>query len=201
MKVNLELCTTNYIIMKTIKILTLFLFALTCLAFTKNTAKKVDIEKSVVKWVGYKLTGQHEGTISIREGELNFENNVLTGGTFTIDMGSINTTDLEGGSKNRLDEHLKDEDFFDVDKYKTAAMIFKEIKPSDNDYSIKADLTIKGITNEISFNMSVSEASATANLKIDRTQFNITYKSATFTNILKDKAIYDEFDLSVKLSF
>ena len=192
---------TNYILMKTIKILTLFLFAFTCLAFTKNTTKKVDVEKSVVKWVGYKLTGQHEGTISIKEGELNFENKVLTGGTFTMDMGSINTTDLEGGSKNRLDGHLKDEDFFDVDKYKTAAMVFKEIKPSDKDYSIKADLTIKGITNEILFNMSVSETSATANLKIDRTQFNITYKSATFTNILKDKAIYDEFDLSVKLSF
>ena len=201
MKVNLELCITNYIIMKTIKILTLFIIAFTCLAFTKNTTKKVDVEKSVVKWVGYKLTGQHEGTISIKEGELNFENNVLTGGTFTIDMGSINTTDLEGDSKNRLDGHLKDEDFFDVDKYKTAAMVFKEIKPSDKDYSIKADLTIKGITNEILFNMSVSETSATANLKIDRTKFNITYKSATFTNILKDKAIYDEFDLIVKLSF
>ena len=201
MKVNLELCITNYIIMKTIKILTLFIMAFTCLAFTKNTTKKVDVEKSVVKWVGYKLTGQHEGTISIKEGVLNFENNVLTGGTFTIDMGSINTTDLEGGSKNRLDEHLKDEDFFDVDKYKTAAMVFKEIKPSNKDYLIKADLTIKGITNEILFNMSVFETSATANLKIDRTQFNITYKSATFTNILKDKAIYDEFDLSVKLSF
>ena len=187
--------------MKTIKILLLFLFAFTCLAFTKNTTKKVDVEKSVVKWVGYKLTGQHEGTITIKEGELNFENKVLTGGTFTMDMGSINTTDLEGGSKNRLDGHLKDEDFFDVDKYKTAAMVFKEIKPSEKDYLIKADLTIKGITNEISFNMSVSETSATANLKIDRTQFNITYKSATFTNILKDKAIYDEFDLSVKLSF
>ena len=187
--------------MKTIKILAIFLFAFTCLAFTKNTTKKVDIEKSVVKWVGYKFTGQHEGTISIKEGELNFENKILTGGTFTMDMGSINTTDLEGGSKNRLDGHLKDEDFFDVDKYKTATMVFKEIKPSDNDYSIKADLTIKGITNEILFNMSVSETSATANLKIDRTQFNITYKSATFTNILKDKAIYDEFDLSVKLSF
>ena len=37
------------------------------------------------------------------------------------------------------------EDFFDVDKYKTAAMVFKEIKPSDKDYSIKADLTIKAI--------------------------------------------------------
>jgi len=201
LKVNLELCITKHILMKTIKILLLFLFAFTCLAFTKNTTKKVDVEKSVVKWVGYKLTGQHEGTISIKEGELNFENKVLTGGTFTMDMGSINTTDLEGGSKNRLDGHLKDEDFFDVDKYKTAAMVFKEIKPSEKDYLIKADLTIKGITNEISFNMSVSETSATANLKIDRTQFNITYKSATFTNILKDKAIYDEFDLSVKLSF
>jgi polyisoprenoid-binding protein YceI len=116
-------------------------------------------------------------------------------------MTTINTTDLQGSSKNRLDGHLKDEDFFDVNNYKTAAMTFKDVNPNGNSYLIIADLTIKGITKEISFNMAVSENSATANLKIDRTKFNVTYKSASLGNILKDKAIYDEFDLSVKLLF
>ena len=80
-------------------------------------------------------------------------------------------------------------------------MTFKDVKPNGKSYLIKADLTIKGITKEISFNMAVSENSATANLKIDRTEFNITYKSFSLGNVLKDKAIYDEFDLRVKLEF
>jgi polyisoprenoid-binding protein YceI len=187
--------------MKYIKTFILFTTALTFFGFTQKITKKVNVENSVVVWTGYKFTGQHEGTITLKGGVLLFENEKLTGGNFTIDMTTINTTDLQGGSKNRLDEHLKDEDFFDVDNYKTAAMTFKDVNPTDFGYLIKADLTIKGITKEISFNMAVSENSATANLKIDRTQFNVTYKSASFSNVLKDKAIYDEFDLIVKLKF
>tara|TARA_Y100000385_G_scaffold278633_1_gene327184 strand:+ start:1983 stop:2546 length:564 start_codon:yes stop_codon:yes gene_type:complete len=187
--------------MKIIKIFIISVFALTFFGFTQTITKKVNIENSVVIWTGYKVTGQHEGTIKLKEGVLLFENKKLTGGNFTIDMTTINTTDLQGGSKNRLDGHLKDEDFFDVDSYKTAAMTFKDVKTTDFGYLINADLTIKEITKEISFDMAVSENSATANLKIDRTQFNITYKSASLSNILKDKAIYDKFDLNVKLEF
>jgi polyisoprenoid-binding protein YceI len=171
------------------------------LGFTQKITKKVNVETSVVIWTGYKLTGQHEGTITLKEGVLLFENETLTGGNFIIDMTTINTTDLQGGAKNRLDGHLKNEHFFDVDKHKTAAMTFKDVKPNGSSYFIIADLTIKGITKEISFNMKVSENLATANLKIDRTKFNITYKSASLSNVLKDKAIYDEFDLRVKLEF
>ena len=187
--------------MKSIKIFILSAIALTFFGFTQTIIKKVNVENSVVIWTGYKVTGQHEGTIKLKEGVLLFENEKLTGGNFTIDMTTINTTDLQGGSKNRLDGHLKDEDFFDVNNYKTAAMTFKDVKTTDVGYLINADLTIKEITKEISFEMAVSKNSVTANLKIDRTQFNITYKSASLSNVLKDKAIYDEFDLSVKLEF
>jgi polyisoprenoid-binding protein YceI len=187
--------------MKSIKIFIISVFALTFLGFTQKITKKVNVETSVVIWTGYKLTGQHEGTITLKEGVLLFENETLTGGNFIIDMTTINTTDLQGGAKNRLDGHLKNEHFFDVDKHKTAAMTFKDVKPNGSSYFIIADLTIKGITKEISFNMKVSENLATANLKIDRTKFNITYKSASLSNVLKDKAIYDEFDLRVKLEF
>ena len=187
--------------MKSIKIIIITVFALTFFGFTQKITKKVNVDTSVVIWTGYKVTGQHEGTITLKEGVLLFENERLTGGNFIIDMTTINTTDLQGGSKNRLDGHLKNEHFFDVDKHKTAAMVFKTIKRTDIGYLIKADITIKGITKEISFNMGVFKNSATANLKIDRTEFNITYKSASLGNVLKDKAIYDEFDLKVKLEF
>lgn len=175
--------------------------ALTFFGFNQTITKKVNVENSVVIWTGYKVTGQHEGTITLKEGVLLFENEKLTGGNFTIDMTSINTTDLQGGSKNRLDGHLKDEDFFDVDNYKTAAMTFKDIKLNGSNYLIEADLTIKGITKTVIFKMNISGNIATADLKIDRTKFNITYKSASLSNILKDKAIFDEFDLRVKLEF
>lgn len=193
--------------MKLNKILIIVFTSTLFFGFSSLTNKKVNVEKSIVKWVGYKLTGQHEGTITIKEGELNFENESLKAGAFVMDMNSISTTDLEGGSKNRLDGHLKNEDFFDVEKYQTASLKFKTVKPTSkknkdgNNYFVVADMTIKGITNEVFFKMTVFENSATANLKIDRTKFNITYKSATLTSIVKDKAIYDEFDLSVKLSF
>lgn len=187
--------------MKFIKIFIISVFALTFFGFTQKITKKVNVETSVIIWTGYKVTGQHEGTITLKEGVLLFENETLTGGNFIIDMTTINTTDLQGDYKNRLDGHLKNEHFFDVDKHKIAAMTFKDVKPNGNSHLIKADLTIKGITKEISFNMAVSENSATANLKIDRTEFNITYKSASLGNVLKDKAIYDEFDLRVKLEF
>ena len=187
--------------MKSLKIFIISVFSVIFFGFTQKITKKVNVETSVVIWTGYKLTGQHQGSIALKEGELLFENETLTGGNFIIDMTTINTTDLQGRSKISLDGHLKNEDFFDVDKYKTAAMVIKTVKPTDVGYLVIADLTIKEITKEISFNMLVSENSATANLKIDRTKFNITYKSVSLGNVLKDKAIYDEFDLRVKLEF
>jgi polyisoprenoid-binding protein YceI len=123
-----------------------------------------------------------------------------------MDMTTINTTDLEGGSKERLDNHLKNDDFFSVKKYNTADLVFKKVSKQKNDskivvYLIDADLTIKGITNPITFKINISNNSAYANLKIDRTKFEIKYGSSSFFDGLKDRAIYDEFDLKVNLKF
>tara|TARA_B100000886_G_scaffold315013_1_gene252666 strand:- start:242 stop:805 length:564 start_codon:yes stop_codon:yes gene_type:complete len=187
--------------MKKISLVLLATLSFSFLPSSKVEIKKVNISNSTIKWVGYKLTGKHEGTITLKKGELMFENNTLVGGKFIMDMTSINTTDLGGGSKERLDGHLKSEDFFDSYKFKTATMVFENVKPTTNGYRVNANLTIKNITKPVVFNMEVSGNSAKTKLKIDRTKFNITYKSATMTSILKDKAIYDEFDLSVSLKF
>ena len=187
--------------MKLFKILSSALILLSIFAFTTQTTKEVNTENSVVKWTGYKVTGQHEGTIMIKRGSLTFDNNTLVGGKFIIDMTTINTTDLEGDYKKKLDGHLKDDDFFGVEKHRTASMVFTSLKQSGTNYMVAADLTIKGITNKVTFKMEVSENSATADLKIDRTKFDIKYGSASFFDGLKDRAIYDEFDLNVNLSF
>ena len=102
----------------TISKLFALLFVLALTAFTATEKKQVDTEQSIINWVGYKVTGQHEGTITLREGTLEFNGDQLTGGNFVMDMTSINTTDLEGDYKNKLDGHLKANDFFGVKNIK-----------------------------------------------------------------------------------
>ncbi|MDO5981284.1 YceI family protein [Flavivirga spongiicola] len=177
------------------------LFTLSFTAIDKNK-KEIKTDKSKVVWKGYKVTGSHEGTIAIKSGFLNFEGDKLTGGEFVIDMTSINTTDMQGEYKGKLDGHLKSGDFFDVAAYPTAKLVFVKVKSTGkNTYEVTGDLTIKGKTNPVTFTISVYGSKATASLKIDRTKFGIEYKSTSFFENLKDKAIYDEFDLVTDLEF
>ncbi|WP_046758637.1 YceI family protein [Kordia jejudonensis] len=178
----------------------LFIVATVTTAFAQD--KKINVEKSSINWTGYKVTGQHEGTIDFKEGTLNFKNGKLVGGTFIIDMTTINTIDLSGDSKKSLDGHLKSDDFFDTTKYPEAVLKFRKVvETDDNLYRVAANLTIKGNTSPITFDIELEEDIAEAGLKIDRTKFGIKYKSASFIDGLKDKAIKDEFDLNVTLKF
>ena len=164
--------------------------------------KEVKVEKSKVTWKGYKVTGSHEGLISIKSGSLNFEADKLTGGEFVIDMTTLTSTDLSGGSKGKLEGHLKSDDFFGVEKYPTASLVFTNVKASGkNSYEVTGDITIKGKTEKISFDIAVYGSKANASIKIDRTKFDVRYGSASFFDGLKNKTIYDEFDLVVDLEF
>jgi polyisoprenoid-binding protein YceI len=186
---------------KHLKTTTLFALALTFLSFTGLNDKTVNVKESKVTWKGYKVTGEHEGTINLKSGALQFDGETLIGGSFIMDMTTINTTDLEGEYKGKLDGHLKSADFFGVEAHPTASLEIKDAKGSNGKYNVKADLTIKKITQPVEFTMYVMENSATAFVKIDRTKFDIKYGSASFFDNLKDKAIYDEFDLNVTLKF
>ena len=179
----------------------LVLLAVVVSAHTTNNVKTVNVAESVINWVGYKVTGQHEGTINLLSGSLKFEKDVLVGGKFAMDMTSINTTDIQGNYKLKLDGHLKANDFFGVKKHKIATLVFTSVSNKGPAYAVTADLTIKGITNPVTFDLAVTETGATTALKIDRTKYGIKYGSASFFDGLKDKAIYDEFDLNVSLKF
>jgi len=164
--------------------------------------KEIKVENSKVVWKGYKVTGSHEGTIAIKSGHLNFNEDKLTGGSFEIDMTSITVTDLEGEYKGKLEGHLKSDDFFGVAKFPSASLNFTNVESTGkNSYKVTGDITIKGKTEPISFDLSVYGSKANASLKIDRTKFDVRYGSTSFFDGLKDKAIYDEFDLVVDLEF
>jgi polyisoprenoid-binding protein YceI len=183
------------------KIIVLVLMSITNLVFAQN--KTVDVSKSVILWEGKKVTGKHEGTINFASGTLDFKKDKIKGGEMVVDMTSINTTDLKGGKKESLDKHLKNDDFFGVEKHPTAKIVFKKIKAlKDNNYKITADLTIKGITKPIDFNLKVENANAAiAELNVNRTLYDIKYGSGSFFDNLGDKAIDNNFKLSVKLAY
>lgn len=177
-------------------------------AFTNPTevkSYKIDKEKSSIAWKAYKVTGSHEGTIALQDGELKFEKGVFKSGSFEIDMRTITVTDLEGEYKGKLEGHLKSDDFFGVTENPIASFETTSVKAADtaNSYNVTGNLTLKGITNEISFVANVDASKTpivtTATLKIDRTKYNVRYGSNSFFDNLGDKAIYNEFDLEIRL--
>lgn len=180
----------------------LLLLAVAMLSFGVISEKKVKTEESSITWKGHKVTGQHEGQIKLADGALLFDDNTLTGGNFTMDMTSINVTDLDADSgKAKLEGHLNSDDFFGTSTHKTATLNITNVNGKNGKYTVTGDLTIKSISHPVTFDMTVKGNMATADLKVDRTKYDIRYGSASFFDNLKDKAIYDEFDLMVSLKF
>jgi polyisoprenoid-binding protein YceI len=167
-------------------------------------SRKADLKASVVSWTGYKVTGKHYGKVSLRSGELQMDHGTLVGGSFTIDMNTISCEDLSGDSNGKLVGHLKSDDFFGVEKFPTASLkITRAIPQGEGKYKVLADLTIKNTTKPVRFNATISTEAgkdvAVADIKVDRSEYDVRYGSGSFFDQLGDKTIYDEFDLSVRL--
>ena len=188
--------------MKNLKTIALaFVLALGTTVATAQT-KKINAEKSTINWVGKKITGEHSGTVNLKEGALIFKGDKVAGGNFTVDMTSLTATDLSGEWKTKLDGHLKSEDFFGTEKNPTSTLVFKKIAAKANGiYNVTADLTIKGITNPVTFDLAVKGTTASTKFNIDRTKYGIKYTSKSFFDSIGDKAIYDDFELTVNLQF
>jgi len=164
--------------------------------------KEVNTETSKVTWKAYKVTGSHTGTVNLQSGALIFDGDKLSGGEFVVDMPTLISTDLEGEYKGKLEGHLKSDDFFGVATHPTAKLVFTKVSASGkNSYEVIGDLTIKGITKPVTFDVSVYGSKATATMKVDRSLYDVKYGSGAFFENLGDKTIYDEFDLVVDLEF
>lgn len=165
----------------------------------KDDLYKVNTEKSKLTWVGKKVTGQHNGTITLAEGSLSVKSKKVTGGSFVIDMTTI--TDVD--KNERLVGHLKSDDFFSTEKHPKATFVIGSITADKDQYTIKGNLTIKGITNEVEFPATIQQdgkqITAKAKILVDRTKFDIKFRSGNFFENLGDKAIEDNFELNVEL--
>lgn len=170
-------------------------------SFTSTMEKKINIEESTIEWKGKKVLGSHNGTINLQDGHLEMEGDQLTGGQFTVDMTSITVTDLKGEDKAKLEGHLKSDDFFGVDNYATSKLVINSATKNGNTYAVNGDITIKGKTEPITFDLVMGESAATTSFKIDRTKFGVRYGSGSFFDNLGDNTISNDFTLDVTLKF
>jgi len=186
----------------------LFMMMLTTAIMANDTnpvrkMKMIDTDASVVSWVGKKVTGEHSGVISVKSGSLEFENGKLVDGMIEIDMNSIKCTDLEGKPAKNLEGHLKSDDFFGVPNHPTARFRVTGTEDSKKDgyVTITGELTIKGITKDVSFDAMLTDTGAKGTMSIDRTKFDVKYGSGSFFDGLGDKMIYDNFDLELDIKY
>jgi len=179
---------------------------ITLFSFTTHVNKVNAIKNnSSVIWTGSKPTGSHTGNVTLKDGYLSFDHGNLVGGEFTIDMTSITCSDIESEKKNKyLVDHLKDEDFFDVNKFPEAKLVVNRVKNLEgSQFEMKGNMTIKGITNPVTFNADIkinrNSYTAIAKIIIDRTKWGVEYKSGNIFKDLGDKIIYDDMEFDIFL--
>lgn len=172
----------------------------------KNKNFKIVSAKSNIEWTGKKVTGSHNGTIAITAGTLSLDENQLTGGNFIIDTSSIKILDITDPATNaQFAGHLFSEDFFAIERFPEASFIITQAMHVRGDhYRLTGDLTIKGITNPVSFDAELQVAgdvvTAKGKILVDRTRYDIKFRSGNFFTNLGDTLIYNEFELDVTLT-
>jgi polyisoprenoid-binding protein YceI len=167
----------------------------------ENKKFKVVPSLSNIDWKGRKITGAHNGTIAIKEGEFRLNEGKLTAGKFVVDMTAITVLDITDPATNaQFAGHLASSDFFASAEYPEAVF---EITTVKNDH-IEGNLTVRGIQRTIGFDaeIHVTEAMLTAigKMIIDRTQFGIKFRSGNFFKDLGDTLIYNDFELNVNIT-
>jgi polyisoprenoid-binding protein YceI len=157
--------------------------------------------QSNIDWVGRKVTGAHNGTIAIKAGSLSVNDGKLTGGEFTIDTTSIKILDVtDAGTNGQFAGHLASDDFFSIEKYPEATLNITSVSGNH----VEGELTIKGITHPIGFDADIAinadTLTASAKLVIDRTKYEMKFRSGNFFKDLGDTLIYNDFDLNVSIT-
>lgn len=160
---------------------------------------KVNVEKSSIEWLGKKIGGEHDGAIQLKSGSFMMKDDMIASGSFIVDMTSITNFDIENEKYNQqLVGHLKSDDFFGVEKYPTAEFVVVEsTKFVDGKAELTGDITIKGKTERITFDVVRKANEFVTKFNLDRSKFDVRYGSKSFFDNLGDKVIDDMFTLDI----
>ncbi len=177
-------------------ILKYFLFFGVLIVFIYATSpdKKVSFDlvksKSHVNWE----CDHHSGRIQFENGKMVYVNNEPISGKFTINMKSIEDTDIENKLiKGTLENTLRSDVFFDVESHPKAYFETNDIIPLENDnYAIKGDFILfdAGICYDFNGTIQLKNDSLffkAKNIILDRTDWAIYYGSRNNPNPLEEE--------------
>lgn len=171
-----------------------------------DASYNVNVETSTLNWIGFKPTGAHNGSVEIKNGSVIIKDGKLSAGNFVFDMNTIKDLDMpEDDEYNaKLVGHLKSADFFDIENNPTSTFTITEVINGD-EIIVKGTLTIKGISKPIDFPVTIKKTESGIEFsgeafEINRTDFDIKFKSQKFFNDLKDQFINDEIVISFSLN-
>jgi polyisoprenoid-binding protein YceI len=166
---------------------------------------KIIAAQSNIDWIGRKVTGSHNGTINIKDGTLVLADGRLVAGKFVVDTSSIKILDITDPATNaQFAGHLASDDFFASQQYPEALFVITSAEPAGNNtYTINGDLTIKGITHPAVFNALLNTSDSTlvasGKINVDRTTYDMKFRSGNYFQNLGDNLIYNNFELEVNI--
>ncbi len=169
----------------------LAVFGLTCAA----QSAEIDAKSSSFKWVGKKVTGEHNGILPLKSSNLKVSAGKIVGGEIVLDISKMTVEDLSGEYKTKFLTHMKSEDFFQVDKWPTAKLVIESVSGN----KAKGKLTVKDKTNPVEFSFKKDKEFYSGTLTFDRTKFGMIYGSGNFFKNLGDKMIYNDVTLDFKV--
>ncbi|SCW70463.1 YceI family protein [Mucilaginibacter sp. NFR10] len=191
----------------------ILLLSMALLPASAQQTYHLDIKKSKVLWDTRKTMGGHYGYLLFKSGSLEYTaGGEPKNGTFSLNMNTMHSTDhADAAGNKKVDEELKKEGFFAVDRYPEATMVVKEITRVGQSINFKVTgiLTIKGISNPIEFMATIIKKndiiSAKTNTTIDRIKWKIDMQPRReawdFFSALKNTVVTDEIAVSLNLIF
>lgn len=154
-------------------------------------------EGSKLGFVGAKITGKHDGGFGTFRGTMRTTGNQLesTSVDVDIDMASVFS------DADKLTGHLKSPDFFDVEKFPKATFKSTKVEAgAEGKSTVTGNLTLRGVTKEISFpakiTLSEKTASAQAEFGINRKDFGIVYPGKP-DDLIRDEVLL-KFDIQAQ---
>jgi polyisoprenoid-binding protein YceI len=162
---------------------------------------------SSLTWKGKHITGGgHEGYILIENGRLQIGSGKVTAGFFSIDMNTIRVTDIrdERGRKD-LEEHLGNEDFFDIKRFPKAWLTIQSVNGTGEQLKFKGSLNLRGIAGPIEFPATIrimkDSVVAQAQFTFDRTRWGVMHQSSSLLSTVKDGIIDNDIKVGLNLVF
>jgi len=171
---------------------------------------QVDIENSLIEWVGRNPNSSHVGTLKLSAGEIRIEAGLVTG-NFSIDMTSIENRNLAGNElKPVLEAHLESDDFFFVKMFPEAKFEMKASQTSvaqpvsSPNYQVEGSLSLCGVSAEQNFPATIvttdeGQLAAEAHFDFDRTRWGVIYGSTKFFEHLGMHLVFDQISLQVRI--